>query len=398
MKRWVKIALPLVAVAVIGGFVARAVLLRKAEQAAAAAPLRVTGLDLAASDVVAARTIELARTVDVSGGLKAVNSAMIRAKVAAEVRSLNVREGDAVKAGQSLGQLDTMEFDLRVRQAAQTAASTRTQLDIAKRALDNNRALVAQGFISATGLETSVSNEAAARATLEAANAAVALAQKALADSRLVAPISGFVSQRLVQPGERVAIDARLVEIVDLSKLELEAALAPEDVALIDVGRAATLHVDGIAAPVAATVARINPSAQAGTRAVMVYLSVAGQPALRQGLFVRGTIELATRRALALPLSAVRTDQAMPYVLRLEAGKAKRTPVTLGVRGIVGGEPWVEVSAGLAEGTPVLAASAGLVRDDTSIRLAAPPTRPSGAGPASGAIDAAPQLGNAPRP
>ncbi len=381
MKRWLRIAIPLLAVAVIGAFVARAIFARKSEQAALATPSKaLSGLDLAAEDVIKARTIELARTLDVSGGLKAVNSAVVRAKVAAEVRSLSVREGDAVKAGQSLGQLDTTELDLRLRQAEQTAASTRTQHDIARRSLENNRALVSQGFISPTGLETSISTEAGAAATLEAANAAVALARKARADSQLLSPIAGMVSQRLVQPGERVAVDAKLLEIVDLSQLELEAPLTPEDVALIDIGRVATLRVEGIAAPVTARVARINPSAQAGTRAVMVYLSVAGQPALRQGLFVRGTIELAKRRTLALPLSAVRTDQAVPYVLQVRDGKAVATPVQLGVRGQVDGEPWVEISGGLADGTPVLGASAGLVRDGTEVRLAG--ARPAASTPA----------------
>ena len=374
MKRWQGWTIAVVAVVALSGFVARALVAKKSEQAAQSASTKVPGgLDLAPGDVLVARTIDLPRTLEVSGGLKAVNSAVIRARVAAEVKSLTVREGDRVKAGQVLGQLDTTELELKVKQAEQTASSTKSQLDIASRALENNRALVAQGFISATGLETSISNEAGARASYEAALSAVALARKSRSDATLVAPISGLVSQRMAQTGERVAIDTRLVEIVDLSQIEVESALAPEDVTALTIGRKATLEIDGIAGPVAAQVARINPSTQAGTRAIMVYLAVEPQPALRQGLFARGTIELGRKHALALPLAAVRTDQARPYVMLIHDGRAVATPVTLGVRGAIGGEPWVEIVGGLGEGAQVLGATTGVVRDGTPVRLSVLP-------------------------
>jgi RND family efflux transporter MFP subunit len=380
MKRYLKWLIALAALLVLGGFVARAMIARKAESAALTAPARAgMALDLAPGDLVVARNVELARTLEVSGGLKAVNSAVVKAKVAAEVKTLTVREGDSVKAGQALGQLDTTELDWKLRQAEQTAASSRAQMEIAKRSLDNNRALVAQGFISPTGLETSVSNEAAAQANLQASIAAVELARKSRADTRLVAPIGGLVSQRLVQPGERVAVDAKLLEIVDLSKLELEAAVAPEDVAAVTTGRPAKLQIDGLATPVTARVARINPSAQAGSRSIMVYLAVDSQPALRQGLFAKGTIELMRKTTLAVPLSAVRTDQAQPYVVQVQADKAVQKNVQLGLRGEVAGQPWVEVTAGLSDGAQLLVGTTGAVRDGTLVRMMARPLPASSA-------------------
>lgn len=373
MKRQLRWIIPLLALLLVAALVARSLSARKAEQAAAAPSARSTlSLDLAPADVVVARTLPLSRTLEVSGGLKAVNSALVKAKVAAELRTLGVREGDTVKAGQVLGQLDTTELDWRLRQAEQAASSAQAQLDIARRTLENNRALVAQGFISSTGLETSVSNEAAAQANHAAAMAAVELARKARADGTLIAPISGLVSQRLAQPGERVAVDARIVEIVDLTRLELEAAVAPEDVVALAVGQAATLQVDGLTQPVNARIARINPSAQTGSRSVLVYLAVEAQPALRQGLFARGRIATASSRALAVPLAAVRTDLSQPYVLQVQGGKVALRTVTLGQRGEVDGQPWVAVTSGLAEGATVLSGSAGAVRDGTPVRLVGP--------------------------
>ena len=334
-------------------------------------------LELGAQDVTRAIRVSLAQGLEVSGSLKAVNAAFVKARVAAELKALTVREGDAVRAGQVLGQLDTAEFDLRLRQAEQQAAAAKAQLDIAQRQLANNKALVAQGFISPTALDTSVSSEAGAQATLQAAIAAVDLARKARADATLTAPISGLVAQRLAQPGERVAVDARILEIVDLAKLELEAAIAPQDVVALRVGAKARLMVDGSTEAVPATVVRINPSAVAGARTVTAYLSVAAHPALRSGLFARGWISLSQREVLAVPLSSVRTDQAQPYAIRINDNTAQRRPLKLGARGYPTDQPgqprveWVEVLEGLAANDRVLAGSAGLVPDGARLRLPA---------------------------
>ena len=350
--------------------------------AAAAAPASAPlALELGGTDITVARVQPLTRTLTISGGLKAVTSAVVKTKIASEIKSLTVREGDSVKAGQVIGRLDTTEFDFRVRQAEQTALAARTQLDIAKRALTNNRALVEQGFISPTGLETSVSTEAGAQASYQAAVAATELARKARADSTLVAPIGGIVSQRFAQPGERVGVEAKVVEIVDLSRIELEAAVAPEDVGSVQVGQIARLDVDGLSEPATAKVVRINPSTQAGTRAVMVYLALQPQAGLRQGLFARGAIELQKKNALVAPVSAVRVDQARPYVLAVQNGKALQRTVELGVRGqaqIDGRtEAAVELTSGAAAGDTLLRASAGELRDGTAVKIATPTAPPA---------------------
>jgi len=376
MKRSLKWGIGLLVVLLLAAAVGRGLLARKAAGAAAAAAASAApvALDLAPEDLATASRRELVRSLEITGAIKAVNSAVVKAKVAAELQQLNVREGDRVVAGQVLGRLDATEYEWKLRQAREQSAQAQAQLDIAERALENNRALVNQGFISKNALDTSVSNAAAARAALQAANAAAELARKSQNDTVLRAPIAGWVSQRLVQPGERVAIDARIVEIVDLSRLEIEAALAPEDVGAVRIGAEAQLQVDGIAAPVTARVARINPATQAGTRAVMVYLGVDPLPGLRQGLFAQGRIALERKTALAVPAAALRVDQARPYALAVIDGKVVQRLVSLGARGSSpdGGEALVEVTEGLADGDRLLRGTVGGVREGTLVRLTAP--------------------------
>ncbi len=395
MKRRTRWMLVLLLVALLAAGVAWGLKARQrgaAAAAAAASAPAAAALDLAPGDVTTAQVQTLARTLTVSGGLKAVTSAVVKAKVGSELKALTVREGDVVKAGQVIGRLDSTEFEFRVNQAEQTAVAARTQLDVAKRTLANNRALVEQGFISATGLETSVSGAAGAQASYEAARAAAELARKSRSDAVLVAPIGGIVSQRYAQPGERLGVEARIVEIVDLSRIELEAAVAPEDVGAVQVGQTARLGVDGLAEPASARVARINPSTQAGTRAVMVYLALQPQPGLRQGLFARGGIELQRLDALVAPVSAVRVDQARPYVLAIADGRAVQRPVELGARGeaTIDGrvESAVALTAGAAAGDVLLRSSAGGLRDGTPVKFAPPP-------PAAATAIASPVAGTA---
>ena len=184
----------------------------------------------------------------------------------------------------------------RVKQAQEQADSAKAQIDIAQRQWDNNKALVDQGFISKTALDTSLNNFNAAQANHKAALAAVDMARKTLDDTVLRAPISGVVAQRLAQPGERVGSDGRVIEIVDLSRLELEATLSAADSMNVRVGQEAALQVEGSAKPVRAKVVRINPSAQAGSRSVLAYLAIADAAGLRQGLFAQGTLGRGRRR------------------------------------------------------------------------------------------------------
>ena len=375
MKRWQWALVAFLAVVVvIGG--GRAIQARRAQQvadAALAAQRTQPVVELAATDVVRAELRELQRGLPVSGSLRAVNSAFVKARVPGELQGLALREGDTVQAGQVVARIEARESQARLQQAREQADAAKAQIDIAERQFSNNKALVDQGFISRSALDTSANNLAAAQATHKAALAAVDLAQKGMEDTVLRAPISGMVSQRLAQPGERVPIDGRVIEIVDLSRLELEATLTAADSVEVSVGQQALLQVEGSPRPVAARVVRINPSAQAGSRSVLAYLSLADPAGLRQGLFAQGTLAVGRASALAVPLSAVRTDKPAPYVQVVEDNKVAHKPVQTGARGEAEKDSWVAVQ-GLQPGAAVIRGHVGLLREGTAVKFTKAPS------------------------
>lgn len=384
MKRWIPWLVAAVVVVLLGGGVWRAMAARQVQQKALAeanAQRAQAPLQLAADEVLQVRRQNLAVGVPVSGALRAVDSAMVKARAGGELQGLALREGDSVKAGQEVARIDPTEARARLRQAQQQAEAAKSQVDINQRQYANNRALVDQGFISATALVTSQASLEAAQSSYQAAVAAADVARKALEDTVLRSPISGVVAQRLAQPGERVGVDTRIIEVVDLSRLELEALLNPADSVAVRVGQTAQLTIEGVGAPVPATVVRINPSAQAGSRTVPVYLRVdqpAGATPLRQGLFVQGTLDTGRTDVLAVPLDAVRTDKPVPYLQVLKDGRVAYAEVRTGHRAVVDGQTLVAVE-GVPEGTAVIAGRIGQLREGTAVTVAASTAAPAGA-------------------
>ena len=377
MKSWIKWLVAAAVIAAIGAGVVRALAARKAQQQAVAQatqPKLQTVVELAASDVLKAQVHDLAQGLAISGSLKAVNSAYVKAKVAGELKGLSLREGDVVTAGQVVATVDTTEYQARLNQAQRQANAAKTQIDIAQRQYDNNKALVDQGFISKTALETSLATLEGAKATYEAAAAGADVARKALDDAVVRAPISGLVSQRLTQPGERVAIDGRIIDITDLSHLELEATLSAADSMSVRVGQTAVLQIEGSRDTVTAKVARINPSAQTGSRSVLVYLGIDNPTGLRQGLFAQGVLGTSRIALLAVPLSAVRTDKPAPYVQIVENNQVVHKPVELGQRGTDpkdnDGQTLVAVK-GLPDGASVISGNLGTLREGTVVKFTA---------------------------
>ncbi len=371
--RWIVIGV--IVLALLAGIV-RAINNKREKQDAASTPvLAVTQIELASSDVLTAQLRDITQGLAISGTVKAVNYAVIKARVAGELKEVLAREGDAVKAGDVLARIDPTEYQRRWQQAAETASAAKSQMEIAQRAWDNNKALVDQGFISKAAMDNSVASYQGAVASHKAAIAGAEVARKALDDATLRAPFAGIVSGRAAQVGERVGIDAKVMELVDLSQLEVEVPLSPSESMDVRVGQVASLQVEDRKDPISAKVKRISPSAQTGSRSVLIYLTLDKAEGLRHGLFAKGILGMGKSQVIAVPLSAVRTDRAQPYVQVVEQVgnqlQVAHKTVVLGVRGMDLAQPESETMVGvtgLTEGSTVLKSHVGALREGMAVK------------------------------
>ena len=371
-----RIVIALVVIALAGG-IWRALSAKRAQQAAATEAAQIQGqIEFSQNDVFIAEIREITQGLAVSGTVKALNYAVIKARVAGELKEITVREGDSVNAGQVLARIDPVEYQRRFEQAQEQASAAKSQMEIAQRQWDTNKALVDQGFISKTALDNSLASFQGAVASHKAAIAGADVARKSLDDSVLRAPFSGVIAVRSAQLGERVGIDAKVLELVDLRQLEVEAPLSPSDSLDVKMGQTAQLQIEDRAELVTAHVTRMSPSAQAGSRSVLVYLTLDQPAGLRHGLFAKGTLGLVKSQVLAVPLTSVRTDHPSPYVQVVEkvgeVTQVRHQTVEMGIRGneASGKDPqeWVAVK-GLAAGSLVLKGQVGAMREGMVVRF-----------------------------
>jgi len=331
-------------------------------------------LEFLPSEIFTAKPLDIQQTLSLSGALRAVDISSVKARVAAEVREISVREGDTVHAGQIVARMDVTEFQARVDQARGTLNAARAQLDIATKNRDNNRTLVEKGFISKNAFDNSASQYASAEANVEAAKGALDVVQKLVNDTVIRSPITGVVAMRYVQAGEKVSADNKLLDIVNLQKMELEAAVPTNDITNVSMGQRVTLRIEGLPQTIEGKVVRINPATQSGSRSVLVYVQITNpQNQLRSGMFAEAQLIVKTKAGvLALPQNAIRKDGNGAYVYVVEADVLARKTVTIGMSGRSGDDYMTEVLSGIDFGTQVISTDMGSLQPGTHVRINAP--------------------------
>lgn len=343
-------------------------------------------LELLPADLTTATIQDVRRVLPLTGTVRAVNQAAVKARVGGEVREVMVREGEAVKPGQILVRMDETEYRARLAQARGALAAAQGQLNIAQTARDNNRALLEKGFISRNAFETTSSQYAIAKANVDSAKGAFDVAQEALKDTVIRAPIGGLISSRTVQPGEKVSPDNRLLDIVDLREMELEAPVPAQDIAAVAVGQQVDVQVEGVPQALQGRIVRINPATEAGSRSIPVYVRIDNPNGLlRSGMFAEARLTVAHRDdVLVVPRTALRADDAgqvpgqetSSFVYAVENGTITRRNVKTGLAGVAADGPSIEITEGLAAGVQVIRNNLGNFPEGAMVRVVQTPAAP----------------------
>jgi len=335
-------------------------------------------LEFTPADVAVVEVRSLTRSIQFSGSIMPVVQTTVKSKVPGEVTHLMVREGQAVEPGQLLAQIDTRDLQSRLDAAVASHEEARARLTIAEKNRVNNQQLLNQKFISQNAYDTTQSVYEAGVALANSQEAQVRIARKALEDAQVRAPFAGVVARRMANTGEKVSVDSPLFTLVDLGRMEIEAPAPASEVPSIRAGQPASFRVDGFGERnFEGRVERINPVADANSRSITLYISVANRDgSLKGGMFAKGQIVLdETRKSAVVPAAAIREESGQLFVFTIEGGKIARRPVQVGFT-----EPQqglVEVKTGLEQGLNVVSARVSGLKAGAAATM-----KPAGAVPA----------------
>ena len=330
-------------------------------------------IDLLESDISTAQKQLLTQTLPVNGTVKATESTTVKAKVSGDIKHVFVKEGEAVKAGQALAQIDTTELDSRVAEREANLKQALAQLAIAERSLNNNKALVEKGFISTSALETSQDTLNANRAQVNAIQQQLVQARKTLKDATVSSPLNGVVTEKLVSTGDKASLDMKLFTVIQPNSLEFEAALNPQDAARLEPGTPIQLSAPGVQ-PVNSTINRINAAVNSVSRTVSIYAAVPAGSSFKSGQFAGGLIRLARKaEAIVVPMDALRDEggRQVLYVLSKDnQGEVLQIQaVKPGIRGeLSDGQIAVEVT-GVESGVRLIGKNLGPLRTGVPVRI-----------------------------
>jgi RND family efflux transporter MFP subunit len=325
-------------------------------------PASPAAVQTAQARVVESQQQQVPLTLRATGTVHARETAVVSAQIIGRIQQVLVREGDSVRAGQTLVVLDDAalrtsaeQAQAGVKAALDQQAAAQSDARLAASTLDRYRQLQAEKSVSpqemdevAQRAEASAARLEAVRAQTDAARSQESGAHTMLGYTRLVAPFSGVVTARMADPGTLASPGMPLLQVDQAGALQLEATVDESAITAVHKGMKALVAIDGASsADLVGIIAEIDPAADPASHSFLVKIDLPSSSQLRAGMY--GTAEFANgvRQAIVIPHSAVvmRGSLACAYVLDGQ-GIAQLRSLTLGATQ----SNLVEVLSGISAG------------------------------------------------
>jgi membrane fusion protein (multidrug efflux system) len=327
---------------------------------ASAATSRVSGRINGPVSVEVARAVARDVSDDTSavGSLRARQGVIVRPEVSGRIVKLGFADGQRVRTGQLLVQMDDALQQARLREA-------QAQADIARTTLQRNRELVTQNFVTQSVVDQ-------AQANVNVAEAQVALARAELARLRIVAPFDGQTGIRAVNVGDVVQDGTDLVTLQDISSVYVDFSLPERFTPQLHVKTKVEVSIDSLPGRrFDAVVEALEPQISADGRALLARGLIPNRDsALRPGMFARVKVQLARRSgAVLVPEEAIVPQAGKELLVKVVDGPdgplSQRLEVRTGLRR--GGE--VEILDGLRAGERIVTAGQSRLMGGDGLQL-----------------------------
>ena len=334
----------------------------------AAAP---TPLIVSAEDVTTIRNSALASGPSITGSIQPERKADVRSEVSATVLRVLKENGERVRRGDLLVQLDDTALRDGLASADAATRAVSQAFEQAQRQFERMKTLRTSGMVSQQAVEDAEIRRNNLQSDLEAAKARVVVARQQVSRTEARAPFEGIVSERKVSPGDTAQIGKELMKIIDPTSMRFEALVSADQVGAVKQGQSVQFRVNGYGNQAfAGKIRRVAPSANATTRQVELLVDFVGdkQPKLA-GLYAEGRVETEVRTSLTIPASAIVRDGDAAFAWRVGDGKINRTALKISERDARSGE--FVLQQGLAEGDQVIRYPTAMLKDNQPIKSTA---------------------------
>ncbi|WP_164013716.1 efflux RND transporter periplasmic adaptor subunit [Pyxidicoccus trucidator] len=313
--------------------------------------------------------------VSAVGSVEAFERVQITARVPGAVERVLFAEGQVVKKGDTLAEIEPARYAIAVRSAEAALAKAKATLEEAQAGAQRRAAVneASPGLLPAEQLETYQTRARTAEAEVASAKAMLDQAQLNQRDAYVRAPMDGVLQTRTVQTGQYVQPGLVMATLVRREPLLLRFTVPEADVARIQPGMPARFTVRTGSGRFTAKITHVAAAADDASRMVPVTAEVSGDEAkaLRPGIFATVSVPVATRGGSpVIPQTAVRPSERGFLAFVVEGDKARERVLELGMRTADG---LVEVLDGLKAGEVLVVRGAEALRDGAGVRVAAGP-------------------------